>query len=120
MSISTLLKYFIINNSYDSTQRHSTQFITIISNSKTVQLLPYVFLQDAVFVPDVMSHYGLPVGQILTVALGNWTVEGFAGWEFSRQPLFKVRSSYKIFSFNFQFFKYFDTLYIPRWSCKCR
>ena len=60
-------------------------------------------------VADVMSHHGLPVRQVLTLALCYWTVEGFTRWQFSGQPLFKVCSSYKIFSINFVF-QIFSTL----------
>ena len=54
-------------------------------------------------VADVMSHDGLPVRQVLTVAVRYGTVEGFTGGQFSRQPLFKVSSSCKIFLINFLF-----------------
>ena len=60
-------------------------------------------------VADVMSHHGLPVRQVLTLALCYWTVEGFTRWQFSRQSLFKVGSGCKIFSINFVF-QIFSTL----------
>ena len=58
--------------------------ITIISDSKAVKLLPDESLQDSVLVADVMSHDGLPVREVLTVAVRYGAVEGFTGGQFSR------------------------------------
>ena len=67
--------------------------INPLLHTLVLQLLPDVLLEDAVLVPDVMPHNGLPVGQVPTLARSNGTVERFGDRQLPGKPLLEMYPS---------------------------